>query len=213
MGRACRSGSRSLTIPWGVAVATMDMSRTYREVVELGLPRAKIVADRFHVEQHGWAGFSTRCDCASTQAGAERRGELYELRYVLLTDQAKWTDEERRRLRRVFETQAELYTAWKLRERFRHWYETEDRVTAERLLVQWENEVRQGGIAEFIQLSQGANAMLVEWREPILNYFDTKLTNGFVEGKNNRTKAIQRQAYGYSNPANLRMRVLMPKTA
>jgi len=208
-----REWLEKLDDPWGVAVATMDMSRTYREVVELCLPRAKIVADRFHVVRRVGKALDQVRLRLQRKLGQERRGELYELRYALLTDQAKWTDEERGRLRRLFETQAELYTAWKLRERFRHWYETEDRVTAERLLVQWENEVRQSGIAEFIQLSQGANAMLAEWREPILNYFDTKLTNGFVEGKNNRTKAIQRQAYGYSNPANLRMRVLMPKTA
>ena len=38
-------------------------------------------------------------------------------------------------------------------------------------------------------------------------------TNGYVEGSNNRTKAIQRQAYGYRNNENLRLRVLLPKAA
>ncbi len=53
--------------------------------------------------------------------------------------------------------------------------------------------------------------MLVEWRVPILNYFDVRLTNGFIGGKNNRTKAIMRQAYGYANPTNLRLHILLPK--
>ena len=35
------------------------------------------------------------------------------------------------------------------------------------------------------------------WRKEILNYFDYRLTNGFVEGKNNRIKTIKRMAYGY----------------
>ena len=77
----------------------------------------------------------------------------------------------------------------------------------------WEQEVQQGGIGEFTALMQGENSMLVQWRQQILAYFDLPLTNGFVEGKNNRTKAIQRQAYGYANPANLRLRILLPKAA
>ena len=51
--------------------------------------------------------------------------------------------------------------------------------------------------------------MLTSWRDEILNYFDHRLTNGFVEGKNNRIKVIMRTAYGYRNMENLRLRILM----
>jgi len=37
----------------------------------------------------------------------------------------------------------------------------------------------------------------------------TRLSNGFVEGKNNRTKALMRQGYGYRNRHNLRLRILL----
>ncbi len=46
------------------------------------------------------------------------------------------------------------------------------------------------------------------WREEILNYFDYPITNGFVEGKNNRIKTIKRMAYGYRNMENFRLRIL-----
>lgn len=36
---------------------------------------------------------------------------------------------------------------------------------------------------------------LGNWREEILNYFDYPISNGFVEGKNNRIKTIKRMAY------------------
>lgn len=42
----------------------------------------------------------------------------------------------------------------------------------------------------------------------ILNYFDHRVTNGFVEGKNDRIKVIKRIAYGYRNVNNLRRRIL-----
>ena len=50
--------------------------------------------------------------------------------------------------------------------------------------------------------------MLTNWREEILNYFEYRITNGFVEGKNNRIKTIKRMGYGYRNTNNFRLRIL-----
>jgi outer membrane protein assembly factor BamB len=50
------------------------------------------------------------------------------------------------------------------------------------------------------------------WRQEILAFFDflpTRLSNGFVEGKNNRTKALMRQGYGSANRRHLRLRILL----
>jgi transposase len=55
------------------------------------------------------------------------------------------------------------------------------------------------------------------WRHEILAFFsflpDHRLSHGFVEGKNNRTKALMRQAYGYRNRLNLRSRILCTEVA
>lgn len=61
------------------------------------------------------------------------------------------------------------------------------------------------GPEEFRALS----SMLTNWREEILNYFDHRFTNGFLEGKKNCIKTITRVAYGYRNMENLRLRILM----
>jgi len=42
-----------------------------------------------------------------------------------------------------------------------------------------------------------------------LTHLSTRLRNGFVESKNNRTKALMRQGYGYRNRRNLRLRILL----
>ena len=50
------------------------------------------------------------------------------------------------------------------------------------------------------------------WRQEILAFFQflpILVSNGFVEGKNNRTKTMMRQAYGYRSHYNLRMRILL----
>ena len=58
--------------------------------------------------------------------------------------------------------------------------------------------------AEFSAL----DTMFAQWQEEIFAYFTHRVTQGVVEGKNNRAKAIERQAYGYRNFLNLRRRLL-----
>jgi hypothetical protein len=51
--------------------------------------------------------------------------------------------------------------------------------------------------------------MVREWGEEILAYFTYGVTQGPVEGNNHRAKVIQRQAYGYHNFTNHRLRLLV----
>ena len=52
------------------------------------------------------------------------------------------------------------------------------------------------------------DAMFAQWQEEILAYFTHRVTQGVVEGKNNRAKVIARQAYGYRAFPNFRRRLL-----
>ena len=56
---------------------------------------------------------------------------------------------------------------------------------------------------------QSLLSTLRDWGEEILNTFHCPFTSGPLEGKNNRIKVIKRMAYGYRNPDNLRMRILL----
>ncbi len=47
------------------------------------------------------------------------------------------------------------------------------------------------------------------WREPILNYFDDRQTNGFAEGVTNKIKVMKRRGYGYRNSDRYRSKVLL----
>ncbi len=76
----------------------------------------------------------------------------------------------------------------------------------------WIAHVKQQGPAEL----RKALSAFRDWRSEMLAFFDflpTRLSNGFVEGKNNRTKAIMRQAYGYRNRRHLRLRILLQEIA
>ncbi len=67
-----------------------------------------------------------------------------------------------------------------------------------------EEKIANNSLPEFRELLHTSS----NWRGEILNYFDYPITNGFVEGKNNRIKTIKRMAYGYHNKDNFRLRIL-----
>jgi transposase len=48
----------------------------------------------------------------------------------------------------------------------------------------------------------------LKWKEEILAYFYTRLTNGRTEGFNNKAKLVKRRAYGYRSFRNYRLRLL-----
>ena len=49
---------------------------------------------------------------------------------------------------------------------------------------------------------------LLNWEENILNYFDNRVTSGFVEGINNKIKLIKRKAFGFVNFEKFRIKII-----
>ena len=49
---------------------------------------------------------------------------------------------------------------------------------------------------------------LLRWRDQILAYFKTRITNGRTEGCNAKAKLVKRRAYGYKSFENYRLRLL-----
>jgi transposase len=199
-----RAFLEGLAAPEEIEAVTMDMNGAYRSAVQLVLPRAEIVADKFHVI----ARVNEQLDKLRIrlQVGKGRREDLYRRRYLLLRRREDLSDEEREHLSELLRAYPELHRAYLLKEDFRRWYHPKSKVEARLELKAWVRDVAENGPREYKELLP----MLTDWREEILNYFEFGLTNAFAEGKNTRTKAIQRQAFGYRNLDNLNLRILLP---
>ncbi len=195
----------ALPEPEVVEVVVMDMHEPFRQAVQMCLPGANIVVDKFHVITHVNRALDrvrTRLESKETRGS---RGLLFRNRYLLLRKAESLSAEEQAKLSRLFSLYPELAVAWSLKESLREWYKSPSRAEAEVSLHHWEESVRKAGLKEFgIGLP-----MFKNWRNEILNYFDHPVTNGFVEGMNNRIKVIKRMAYGYRNIDNLRRRILL----
>ena len=168
------------------------------------LPGAKVVADKFHLIRHVNGAVDKVRSNLQGGRGKGKKRELFQNRYTLLKGAERLKDWERERLGRLFLRYPELKKAWELKESFRAWYRETDRKQAERALGLWEESIRSSSLPAFKRLLP----MLTNWREEILNYFEYRITNSFVEGKNNRIKTIKRMGYGYRNTNNFRLRIL-----
>jgi transposase len=199
-----------LSDPDAVKAVSMDMSASYRPAVQLCLPKARIVVDHFHVIQHVMKGFKKVLQ--SWAHKKEGKPLLEGKQSLFLRAQEDLTEEQAQERTRIGEQLPFLEMAWLIKEELRAWYATATLTTAAKKLDTWIEKVQlQGPDALRKTLSAFKN-----WRQEILAFFQflpTRISNGFVEGKNNRTKALMRQGYGYRNRQHLRLRILLEHVA
>ena len=189
-----------------VEAVSMDMSTTFREAVQLTLPHARIVADHFHVIQH--VGKALTKVIGRQTKREEGKQALEGQRHLFLRNQEDLSAEEELSRAALALAFPEIARAWQLKEALRTWYATTSAATAAGDLDRWIASVKKDGPTEM----RKALSAFRNWRQEILAFFEylpTRLSNGFVEGKNNRTKAVMRQGYGYRNRRTLRLRILM----
>ncbi len=192
--------------PERVEAVSLDMSASFAPAVRQALPHAQLVIDHFHVIQHLMKAFR------KAVAGSAKQGKgqilLHHKQGLFLKPLEKLTDEQKQDRARIASHLPALETTWKLKEGLRKWYAQATVETAEHELDAWIKQVGEQGPEHM----QKALSAFTNWKPEILAFFrflPTRISNGFVEGKNNRTKAMMRQGYGYRNFQNLRLRILM----
>ena len=188
-----------------IVEVSMDMWSPYRQAVEAKLPQAAIVADRFHLMQNlNRAVTSARRDL-QRNAPPEVKDQLKGSRWVLVKNQDALSDQEQDKLDQLYEASPELKQLHLLKEAFRDIFQTQqNRDDACEALAEWIDLVLASGQQK---LDTFINT-LENWADPILNYFNHRTTQGFVEGMNNKLKLIMRRGYGYRNFDRFALRIL-----
>jgi transposase len=184
----------------------LDLWEPYHLAVRACLPNAQITADRFHVMKNLNDRVTTARRTIQRVAPEEDKAHLKGCRWLLVKNADDLTDEEQAKLEAMFAVSPALQRLHALKEAFRTVFDTApDRATAQEQLAAWVQDVEQSGVSSLTKFV----TTLRNWWEVILNYFQDRLTSGFVEGMNNKLKLIKRLAYGYRNFAHFRLRVLV----
>ena len=186
-----------------VQVVCMDLASVYRALVRKHFPNARIVADRFHVirliNHHFLA-----CWRDIDPAGAKHRGLLSLMRrhrHNLRPDQAE-------RLTAYLAAHPALDVIYRFKQRLcylllkKHKTRRQCEQLAPRFL-RAVYQLRQANIAQLVRLGE----TLHSWAAEIATMWRFTRNNGITEGFHTKMEVLQRQAYGFRNFQNYRLRV------
>jgi transposase len=194
-----------------VQVVVMDMSPSFKAAVQQALGRPVIVADRFHFYRYiFWALDGVRRRAQQDFHEYDRK-KCKRMKYVFHKDQSDLTEEERWHLKRYLEMSKELKVAYELKEAYRTWFYRAKEMGQEQItqvkeeLKDFYQIVETSGIPEM----KKAIKTFKNWQTEILNSFVYNYSNGFLEGINNSTKVIKRNAFGFRSFERFRAKILL----
>ncbi len=127
-------------------------------------------------------------------------------RYTLLSHGGNLTAEGRAALKLLFQANKRLNTAYLLKESFGQLWDYRSPRGAWRFFCQWRDALRWQRLEPFERF---ARLVATHW-DGIAAYCheENKVPLGFVEGLNNKIRALQRRAYGFRDEEYLRLKIL-----
>jgi transposase len=187
-----------------VQVVTMDMWRPYRDLAAELMPRAVVVVDKWHVTKYADKGMETIRKSHRAGLSAPMRKRLVKDRFLLLSRGSRLRPEQRLIMQTWTHHFPDLAAAYAAKEAFYGIYDCATRREAEAVYAAWEASLTKEMRAAFAELLSA----MKNWREPIFNYFDHRVTNAYTEAMNGLIKIANRAGRGYSFEV-LRARMLL----
>lgn len=200
-----------------IRYVAIDMCAVFRAAVRRALPHARVVVDCFHIVQlanRKLAELRRRCTWALRGRRGRRGDPEWEVRGLLRRNAEDLTGEQRDTL---ISTLCDVGTygrwtlaGWQAKEKlrallrltFKHAHVTPDRAVISNARYEFTRHCIDSRQPELISLAQTVD----EWWDGIEAYILTGITNAASEGNNRLIKLEARNAFGFRNPTNQRLR-------
>ena len=183
-----------------IEAATIDMAGGYEKAIEEWLPQAELVFDRFHVQRLASdAVDEVRRSIVWALQGTEEAKEVKGTRFVLLKKPEDLSPSEKLKLSAVQATNQRLYRAYLLKETLADALDYLQPARAREALSGWLAWASRSRLKPFVRVARTIRKRL----EGIIAYVKTRLTNGLVEGLNNKLRMVARRAFGFHSPTAL----------
>jgi len=181
--------------PENITDACLDMSKAFIKGVNEALPNAEITFDAFHLIKH--------MNDALSQVRAEEARVYPEMmkgsRYAFLKNPENLTEKQDETLTRLCGYRLKTARAYLIKLALQDVYFAPSREEAEVRLKNWYGWAIRSQIK---QVRAVAKTVKNHWNG-ILSWFDSQLSNGFLEAINGLIQAAKRRARGYRTTKNL----------
>lgn len=185
------------------AVAT-DMAAAYASAVIKNLPGADLVIDRFHVIKLMNEKIDQLRRALQREADGMGRRAIKGVRFLLLRGKENLSPERLPDLKAALELNQPLSVAYYLKEELRTLWQYRDIKEMASFLDDWIRRAMESGIAPLATFAK----TLLAFRQAILNSAKHPVSNGKLEGINNKIGAMQRVHYGLRDFQFLTLRLL-----
>jgi transposase len=184
-----------------VKLIVMDLSETYRSIARQYFPRAKIVADRFHVVRLVNQHFLNAWKDVDPE-GRKHRG------LISLMRRHEWhlPADQHAKLQRYLSEHPGLQALYEARQKLNRLLLLKNlrKPRAQQklpILLKLIEQLRQTPLRRLART-------LTAWLEPIVMMWRSNKSNGPTEGFHNKMEMMSRRAFGFRNFENYRMRVM-----
>lgn len=200
---------------WSVKIVVVDLFEPYRNLIHDVFPKAIIVADHFHIVVQAYRALQSARLKIMKEYGPNtheyralkhywkllmaKKGQLDYLHYYSRRNfRHAWLSNQEV-VNRLLNFSPELRAAY-------DYYQ--DLITAidQRSQTLLDQLIKQHSLPTVMRR---VRQTLVKHRQEIIASFYTRLTNGPIEGTNNKIKVIKRTAYGFRNFFHFRIRILI----
>ena len=180
----------------GLRFVCSDMWQPYLRVIAAQASQALQILDRFHITMHLNQALDQvrRTECAQLR-GRPRAAKLKHMRWKLLRRGSRVRGRARDRLLRLLRSKLATGRAWMLKETFQDFWRFRSVTWAGYFLDVW----CERALRSRIEPMQKVARMLRSHEQLILNWFRAKgeISNGVVEGLNNKIRVVTRRSYGF----------------
>lgn len=174
-------------------VVCMDMWAPYAKLVRDHAVNAQILFDRFHIVKH----LNEAVDAARRelwrQLTTKERASFKGTRWLLLKNPWNLNSGQQERLSTLVRWNSPLVRAWYLKESFQLFWSYKQPWRAQQHLLKWMNSAMRSKLEPFKKFV----GMLRSHLDGVLAWTKTRLSNGAVEGMNNKIKSISHRSFGF----------------
>jgi len=171
----------------------MDMWAPYLNLVREHAPKARVLFDRFHIVKHLNEAVDEVRRSLWRQLSVRERASFKGTRWLLLKNPWNLKDSQKERLSTLVRWNTPLVRAWYLKEAFQLFWTYRQPWRAEQHLRKWMNSAMRSKLEPFKKFVRMLRAHL----DGVLAWTQTRLSNGAVEGMNNKIKSISHRSFGF----------------
>lgn len=170
-----------------------DMSPAFIRGIQDTFPNAQITFDKFHVMKMVNEAVDDVRKEEQTQAP-----ELHKTKYIWLKNEDRLTNKQKQTLERLKDGNLKTGRAYRLKLALQDLWHV-NQLFADIYLDEWLGWATRSQLQPFMSVAR----TIKKYKEGILRWFTTRMTNGLLEGLNSLIQAAKRKARGYRNTQNL----------